>query len=126
MIAVVLVLHALQCATGLDAPRSSADPATVAVPHTITKAGAGGTSVALLDDATVPVPVLVHGHHRPADGGEVAVTACLILLVAAGAVLLGVLRGWILRVVADRGLRSRVRSRLVGGFSLSQLCVLRT
>ena len=53
-------------------------------------------------------------------------TACLILLVAAGAVLLGVLRRWVLRVAVARGLMPRVQGRFAGGSSLSQLCVLRT
>ncbi|MBM0257681.1 hypothetical protein [Micromonospora sp. 4G55] len=122
MVAVFLVLHALQCATGLDAPR----PAVAPVAHALADTGAAGAPVALVDGTDTPAPVLTHGHHEPADDGGIAVTACLILLVAAGAVLLDVLRRWVLRVAAGRKLTPRVQGRLSGGFSLAQLCVLRT
>ncbi|MGC5309850.1 hypothetical protein [Micromonospora zamorensis] len=124
MVAVFVVLHALQCASGSDGARSVA--ASPAAAMTQALAHAGDTAVALVDASAMPAPALVHGHHGPMDGTDNAVTACLIMMVAAGVIVLGALGRRVVRDAAGRNLTGRPRGRFVGGFALTLLCVLRT
>ncbi len=122
VVAVFLILHALQCATGRDVS-PPASPASVTAVQILADAGA---SVVLQDAAPPSGGVLLDGHHGPADDRGVAVAACLMLLVVGGTVLLGALRRWALLAATGRRRPLAMRHRLAGGFRLSQLCVLRT
>ncbi|MCZ7379797.1 hypothetical protein [Micromonospora sp. WMMC250] len=124
MVALLVVLHALQCASGSDGPRSVAAYPAAAATQAI--AHADDTAVALVDAAAVPASVLVHGHHGPMDGTDIAVSACLIMLVAVGVIVLGALWRRIDRGATGRKQTGRLRGRFVGGFALTLLCVLRT
>lgn len=123
MVALLVVLHALQCATGSDGPRSvAASPTTMAqvLAHT------GDTAVAVVDATAMPAAVLVHGHHGPMDGTDIAVTACLIMMVAIGVIVLGTLWRRLVRGAANRKQAGWLRGRFVDGAALTLLCVLRT
>lgn len=124
MVALLVVLHALQCASGSDGPRSVA--ATPAAAVTQSLAHAGDTAVALVDATAMPASALVHGHHGPMDGADIAVTACLIMMVAVGVIVLGALWRRVARGAPGRNLTGRLRGRFVGGSALTLLCVLRT
>ncbi|MEV7990182.1 hypothetical protein [Micromonospora sp. NPDC085948] len=126
MVAVVVVLHALQCVSGLDAPRSEAASSPAVISPALPYTDAGETAAAIVAGPDISASVLAHAHHAPTDGADFVVTACLVMLVAVGAVLWAALRRWVLRVSAGRELALRVSGPLVGGSRLMQLCVLRT
>ncbi|MDG4752752.1 hypothetical protein AB0N38_28580 [Micromonospora aurantiaca] len=122
VVAAVLVLHALQCARGLD----TATPSAAASSTTSLASYDASAALNSLADALASAdPEATDGHHAPADGGSVAVTACLLLLVIGGAVVLAAFQRWVRRLPVGRGLRHRPVSRPVTVRLLSLLCVSR-
>lgn len=127
LVAVFLVLHALQCATGLDGSRPAAGPAMTVVIHDAPASeDSPGIPGLTVPDEMTSIPIVTDGHHGPVDDESFALTACLILLVTAGVVLMGTLRRRVLKDKARRGSPLRVQGRAAVSYGLSQLCVSRT
>jgi hypothetical protein len=122
VVAAVLVLHALQCATGLD---TATPPAAASSTISLASYDASPALISLADALTSADPEAIDGHHAPADGGSVAVTACLLLLVIGGAVMLGAFQRWVRQLPVGRGSRHRPVSRPVTVRLLPLLCVSR-
>ncbi|RKN50371.1 hypothetical protein [Micromonospora endolithica] len=120
MVAVLVLLHALQCATGMDS--SPASTASTAVQAATGDAAAEAAPQRGLSG----VAMTVDGHHLPADRDGLVAAACLILLVAAGAALLATPGRWTVRVAAGHRAPARPEFPSALGHTLSQLGVSRT
>ncbi|WDZ82725.1 hypothetical protein [Micromonospora cathayae] len=124
VVAALLFLHALQCATGRDtvvAPLAATAPAAVVASYDDL------TSVALTQLTAIVAPAdgtTADGHHPPADGGMVA-TACVLLLVIGATVVLWLLRRWPGQVTVGGGVPGRPVGPVVTVRLLSLLCVSR-
>ncbi|MFI2714263.1 hypothetical protein ACH495_29505 [Micromonospora sp. NPDC018662] len=125
VVAAVVFLHALQCATGADASAPGVATAPAAVAVSSGDVSAAAVAAAVIDGVDSVRTALADGHHPPLDGGGVAVTACLLLLVLAVAALVWTLRRWLGCVRAGRGSPRAPATPLTAVRLLSLLCVSR-
>ncbi|MGJ3224838.1 hypothetical protein ACQEUV_05620 [Micromonospora aurantiaca (nom. illeg.)] len=125
VVAAVVFLHALQCATGADASTPGVATAPAAIAVSSGDLSAAAVAAGVIDGVDSVRTALADGHHPPLDGRGVAVTACLLLLVLGVAAMAWTLQRWLGCARADRGSPRAPATPLTAVRLLSLLCVSR-